>query len=160
MGKLSDDHNKKVGELNNAHGNTVGAKDKIIEDLTRKLKEQGDEDGQKIDELTLELARIKKKNQGLQKRVTILEEELDALKKENEDLRNREMPKTDQDDVKALRRELKDAHDYILELEDKVQRANKNSRKFLKQIHDAEAEIDRLNLILVDHKGGFAPLEA
>jgi hypothetical protein len=68
----------------------------------------------------LELARLKKKNQGLLKKITTLEDELTGLNSEIDRLNNRELPKTDQDDVKRLRRELKESHDYILELEDKV----------------------------------------
>lgn len=95
LSKLGDDHSKKVEELNDAHDKSSQAKDKIIDDLTTKLKLQSDEDGAQIDSLTMELARLKKKNQNLTKRITTLEgveEELEKLREEYNKLKNTPPP--------------------------------------------------------------------
>jgi chromosome segregation ATPase len=44
----------------------------------------------------------------------------------------------------TLQNELDTATDYILELEEKVYKANKTSLELLKQLKDAEVEIDTL----------------
>jgi hypothetical protein len=46
INKNGDDHDRKVKELNSAHGKTSSAKDKIIDDLTTRMKIQGDNDGE------------------------------------------------------------------------------------------------------------------
>lgn len=43
-----------------------------------------------------------------------------------------------------LQKELENATDYILELEEKVYKANKTSLELLKQLKDAETEIETL----------------
>ena len=43
-----------------------------------------------------------------------------------------------------LQKELENATDYILELEEKVYKANKTSLELLKQLKDAEVEIETL----------------
>lgn len=43
-----------------------------------------------------------------------------------------------------LQQELENATDYILELEEKVYKANKTSLELLKQLKDAEVEIETL----------------
>lgn len=77
--------------------------------------------GIKIDDLTLELMRLKKKNSGLSKKVTTLEEENEWLKSEIERIKNIPPPPPPKDrgpEVDTLRKELTEATDYILELEE------------------------------------------
>lgn len=56
----------------------------------------------------------------------------------------------------ALQRELDNATDYILELEEKVYKANKTSLELLKQLKDAEVEIDTLKQYIIDLKQRIA----
>ena len=49
-----------------------------------------------------------------------------------------------QDGRDKLQKELEHATDYILELEEKVYKANKTSLELLKQLKDAEVEIETL----------------
>lgn len=56
----------------------------------------------------------------------------------------------------SLQKELEDASDYILELEEKVYKANKTSLELLKQLKDAEVEIETLKQYIVDLKQRIA----
>ena len=53
---------------------------------------------------------------------------------------------------KSLQEELENATDYILELEEKVYKANKTSLELLKQLKDAEVEIETLKQYIIDLK--------
>lgn len=55
-----------------------------------------------------------------------------------------------------LRKELESATDYILELEEKVYKANKTSLELLKQLKDSEVEIDTLKQYIIDLKQRIA----
>ena len=55
-----------------------------------------------------------------------------------------------------LQQELENATDYILELEEKVYKANKTSLELLKQLKDAEVEIETLKQYIVDLKQRIA----
>ena len=55
-----------------------------------------------------------------------------------------------------LQKELETASDYILELEDKVYKANKTSLELLKQLKDAEVEIETLKNYIIDLKQRIA----
>ncbi len=52
----------------------------------------------------------------------------------------------------ALKKDLEIASDYILELEDKVYKANKTSLELLKQLKDAEVEIETLKNYIIELK--------
>ena len=56
----------------------------------------------------------------------------------------------------ALQAELENATDYILELEEKVYKANKTSLELLKQLKDAEVEIETLKQYIIDLKQRIA----
>ena len=56
----------------------------------------------------------------------------------------------------VLQNELDTATDYILELEEKVYKANKTSLELLKQLKDAEVEIDTLKQYIIDLKQRIA----
>ena len=55
-----------------------------------------------------------------------------------------------------LQKELENATDYILELEEKVYKANKTSLELLKQLKDAEVEIETLKQYIIDLKQRIA----
>jgi peptidoglycan hydrolase CwlO-like protein len=56
------------------------------------------------------------------------------------------------DQKSTLQTELDNGTDYILELEEKVYKANKTSLELLKQLKDAEVEIETLKQYIVDLK--------
>ena len=56
----------------------------------------------------------------------------------------------------TLQNELDTATDYIFELEEKVYKANKTSLELLKQLKDAEVEIDTLKQYIIDLKQRIA----
>jgi peptidoglycan hydrolase CwlO-like protein len=51
-----------------------------------------------------------------------------------------------------LQKELETASDYILELEEKVYKANKTSLELLRQLKDAEVEIETLKNYIIELK--------
>lgn len=51
-----------------------------------------------------------------------------------------------------MQKELEQSTDYILELEEKVYKANKTSIELLKQLKDAEDEIETLKSYIIDLK--------
>ena len=56
----------------------------------------------------------------------------------------------------TLRKELEESTDYVFDLEEKVYKANKTSLELLKQLKDAEIEIDTLKQYIVDLKQRIA----
>ena len=86
---------------------------------------------------------------------------LDEALKKKEDVEKQldECLNREQDNQKARdeqRIELENGTDYILELEEKVYKANKTSLELLKQLKDAEMEIDTLKTYIVDLKQRIA----
>lgn len=55
-----------------------------------------------------------------------------------------------------MQRELETASDYITDLEDKVYKANKTSLELLKQLKDAEVEIETLKNYIMELKQRIA----
>jgi len=55
-----------------------------------------------------------------------------------------------------LQKELETASDYILALEDKVYKANKTSLELLRQLKDAEVEIETLKNYIIELKQRIA----
>ena len=70
------------------------------------------------------------------------------------DALDREKELTSQRD--KLSTELENATDYVLELEEKVYKANKTSLELLKQLKDAECEIETLKQYVIDLKQRIA----
>lgn len=63
--------------------------------------------------------------------------------------------KRQEDNEKAreeMQRGLEGSTDYVLELEEKVYKANKTSIELLKQLKDAEDEIETLKSYIIDLK--------
>ena len=78
---------------------------------------------------------------------TDVEQQLDeALRRERDNQAARD----------SLQQEIESASDYILELEEKVYKANKTSLELLKQLKDAELEIETLKQYIVDLKQRIA----
>ena len=57
-----------------------------------------------------------------------------------------------QDGRDQLQQELETASDYIIQLEEKVYKANKTSLELLKQLKDAEIEIETLKNYIIELK--------
>lgn len=57
---------------------------------------------------------------------------------------------------KKLQKELETASDYIISLEDKVYKANKTSLELLRQLKDAEIEIETLKSYIIELKQRIA----
>jgi len=60
------------------------------------------------------------------------------------------------DQKASLQQEILNCSDYILELEEKVYKANKTSLELLKQLKDAEVEIETLKQYIIDLKQRIA----
>ena len=56
--------------------------------------------------------------------------------------------------------ELETASDYILEMENKVVKANKTSLELLKSLRDSETEVETLKAYLLDLKAKIADLKS
>jgi hypothetical protein len=85
-------------------------------------------------------------------------EELLNVKKDVE-LQLEEACERERDNMNArdeLQKELENATDYVLELEEKVYKANKTSLELLKQLKDAEVEIETLKQYIIDLKQRIA----
>jgi chromosome segregation ATPase len=74
----------------------------------------------------------------------------DQLKSAQEMIRRLDEQKT------IMQKELETASDYILELEDKVYKANKTSLELLRQLKDAEVEIETLKNYIIELKQRIA----
>lgn len=85
-------------------------------------------------------------NELLHKKVDVEAQLDEALKREKDNQAARE----------NLLRELENGTDYILELEEKVYKANKTSLELLKQLKDAEVEIETLKQYIIDLKQRIA----
>lgn len=82
---------------------------------------------------------------GLKTKILSLEEEL--ARKEDVEAQLAEALQREKDNQRAreqLKQELDNGTEYILELEEKVYKANKTSLELLRALKDAEGEIDSL----------------
>lgn len=87
----------------------------------------------------------------------VLQEELERLKDIEAQLREEQQKNHDlQKAREKLLQEYEACTDYILELEEKVYRANKTSLELLKQLKDAELEIETLKQYITDLKQRIA----
>ena len=96
-------------------------------------------------------------NLELKGEIAALEETL--AKKQDVEAQLAEALQREQDSQEArdgLQKELENATDYVLELEEKVYKANKTSLELLKQLKDAEVEIETLKQYIIDLKQRIA----
>jgi hypothetical protein len=104
---------------------------------------------------SLKLIIIEKDKIILQHETTIITLKETIVKKEDIEDQLAEALEREKDNQaarEALQKELENATDYILELEEKVYKANKTSLELLKQLKDAEVEIETLKQYIIDLK--------
>ena len=106
-----------------------------------------------INSLTITIETLEKQVLVLKSNVIALEEDLQKKKdveaQLDEALKREQL---NQDARENLQKELENATDYILELEEKVYKANKTSLELLKQLKEAEIEMETLKQYIVDLK--------
>ena len=132
-------------------------KDKKIANLERTLDQQRSHFEKEINRLTIIIR--DHETTILQKSGTIMSLEEDLRKKRDVEaqLKEAEIRLAANDESRDnLQKELESASDYILELEEKVYKANKTSLELLKQLKDAEVEIETLKQYIVDLKQRIA----
>ena len=93
-------------------------------------------------------------NEVLKKRLAESEQKINQLQEENGTLRS-DM-KILMEQKTKLQNELENATDYIINMEEKVYKSNKISLELLKQLKDAEIEIQSLQQYIVDLKQRIA----
>ena len=156
----------KIEQLNHEKDELRKQKDAQIRQLEREKEEQREFYDRKINELELliksnifQLIVIGQQQTILELNSTIIElREIITRKEDVED----QLQKTQQhlaliDAQKTqLQRELETASDYILELEEKVYKANKTSLELLRQLKDAEVEIETLKNYIIELKQRIA----
>lgn len=109
----------------------INKKDKMVQDFQRKndsLRQEVEEmkRNDRIDELARQLKEIKAQNDAMRAEKTQLQDELDT------------------------------AAEYIKQLEGKIYKANKTSLELLRQLKDAEGEIETLKQYIMDLKSRIA----
>jgi DNA repair exonuclease SbcCD ATPase subunit len=132
-------------------------KDQIIADLHYKIEELRKNWESKVNNLTITV-------ETHEKTILLRDSEILALqqllrKKEDVEKQLAELLVREQENQKGrdtLRIELENGTDYILELEEKVYKANKTSLELLKQLKDAEVEIETLKQYIIDLKQRIA----
>ena len=128
-------------------------KDKTIADISNQMDEQRAAYESNIDKLTISIETQEKQILVLKSNMTALEEDLYKKKDVEQQLKEcLQREKENQTGRDKLQDELQNATDYILELEEKVYKANKTSLELLRQLKDAEVEIDTLKQYIVDLK--------
>lgn len=144
-------------DLNQKHEQLRKDKDKELADLKAKMEEMRTNYETRIDKLTITIETHEKTILLRDSKILSLEEAL--KKKEDVEKQLDDCLKREQDNQKGrdgLRVELENGTDYILELEEKVYKANKTSLELLKQLKDAEVEIETLKQYIVDLKQRIA----
>ena len=93
-------------------------------------------------------------NEVLKKRLAESEQKINELQQENASLRSDMKDLMEQ--KTQLQNELENATEYIINMEEKVYKSNKISLELLKQLKDAEIEIQTLQQYIVDLKQRIA----
>lgn len=122
-----------------------------------RLEEQRIKYETEINKLTLIIERHEITILGQKGKINSLEEVL-AKKEDVEDQLAEALESLDKNNEarENLQKELENATDYILELEEKVYKANKTSLELLKQLKEAEVEIEGLKQYIIDLKQRIA----
>jgi len=132
-------------------------KDEIIRELKEKIESNRLSYEAKITTCTTTIQEQERTIVELTGKCDALEEELHQRKDvENQLNEALEREKDNQAARENLLRELENGTDYILELEEKVYKANKTSLELLKQLKDAEVEIETLKQYIIDLKQRIA----
>ena len=168
MDESNKKHNNTLKQLNASHAAEVdrltkdreeirSTKDYKILNMEKTMEQQRSKLEIEINKLII----IKREQEAdiLNKNGKIMSLE-EVLKKKNDvEAQIHECKQIEKDHVcsrENLQKEVEDASDYILELEEKVYKANKTSLELLKQLKDAEGEIETLKQYIVDLKQRIA----
>ena len=120
-------------------------KDLVIQKMIKAAEEERSKSDVAVDQLQKELHNAKADVNKKQSQILGLEESLVTLKDVKEQLsETTKRLEENQQSRGSLQKDHENATDYILELEEKVYKANKTSLDLLKQLKDAEMEIDSL----------------
>ena len=120
-------------------------KDSVIQKMIKAAEEERSKSDVAVDQLQKELHNAKADINKKQSQILGLEESLVTLKDVKEQLsETTKRLEENQQSRGSLQKDHENATDYILELEEKVYKANKTSLDLLKQLKDAEMEIDSL----------------
>ena len=120
-------------------------KDRVISDLEARLEAQRKEMQLEINQLSFKLQET---TTTLEEKISIIIS-LEEIIRKKQDVENQleqalERELHNQEAREKLQMELEHITDYVLELEEKVYKANKTSLELLKQLKDAEVEIETL----------------
>ena len=110
-----------------------------------------------ITELTLTIKRLEAQRNELEQVIDSLNDKLEALKDVKAQLTGAQAVIAEITAEKdRLRQELNTAGDFMLDLEQKVHKANNTSLELLRQLKDAESEIDALKEYIIELKSRVA----
>jgi DNA repair exonuclease SbcCD ATPase subunit len=168
MNDTKTSHNNYLKQLNKTHAVEVDrltkdreelrtTKDYKIMSLEKSMEQQRTKYEVEINKLNIIIREHEKELLNRNGKIHSLEEVLS--KKTDVEAQLAEALRREKDNQAArdnLQRELEDASDYILELEEKVYKANKTSLELLKQLKDSETEIETLKQYIVDLKQRIA----
>ena len=154
---LEDEHNNEKSQLQKSFEQQRSEQERKFQALQkelnafrRKMEDETHRQATKINQLSSEILNKDQQNLALQ---ASLDKRKDVEAQLGEALRREEKNKAARDSLQA---ELEDSTDYILELEEKVYKANKTSLELLKQLKDAESEIVALQRYIADLKSRIA----
>lgn len=155
--QLNASHSAEVKRLTEDRENIRATKDAKILSLERSMEAQRKKYESEINRQIIIIREqettILNKNGKIMSLEEILSKKTDVERQLEECLRREQDNQAARDN---LQKELEDASDYILELEEKVYKANKTSLELLKQLKDAEVEIETLKQYIVDLKQRIA----
>ena len=155
--QLNASHSAEVKRLTEDRENIRATKDAKILSLERSIEAQRKKYESEINRQIIIIREqettILNKNGKIMSLEEILSKKTDVERQLEECLRREQDNQAARDN---LQKELEDASDYILELEEKVYKANKTSLELLKQLKDAEVEIETLKQYIVDLKQRIA----
>ena len=155
--QLNASHSAEVKRLTEDRENIRATKDAKILSLERSMEAQRKKYESEINRQIIIIREqettILNKNGKIMSLEEILSKKTDVERQLEECLRREQDNQAARDN---LQKELEDASDYILELEEKVYKANKTSLELLKQLKEAEVEIETLTQYIVDLKQRIA----
>jgi len=150
-------HSTEVARLNKDREELRKTKDYRISYLEQQMEQQRSEYEIEINKLSTIIrqheATIFQKSGTIMSLEEMLAKKTDVEQQLDEALRRERDNQAARD---SLQQEIESASDYILELEEKVYKANKTSLELLKQLKDAELEIETLKQYIVDLKQRIA----
>jgi len=129
-------------------------------ELSKQINESNSEKATlegKIDGLTRDVQKEQEKNLALQSNILELKQTIRVQEDTKDQLATSlKQAAEHQSSRDQLQKEVETASDYILALEEKVYKANKTSLELLKQLKDAEIEIETLKNYIIELKQRIA----